>query len=148
MDKIRQWLYMGSFNDTQDKNQLEMKSIRAMLQLASPVKLPGIESLYVPVNDMSPISAEKLREGVDFVLAEKNKGNSILVACAAGINRSAAFCIASLKEAEGITLLEAFKEVKKNRIQAMPQEVVWESLCEYYREQTPYIEVMRVSISS
>jgi protein-tyrosine phosphatase len=145
MDEIRPWLYIGNYNDTQNKNLLDFKSIQVVLQLAASVKMPGINLLYIPVRDMSPISAEHFKQGVEFVLAEKEKGNKILVACAAGVNRSSAFCIASLKEAEGLSLLEAFKEVKKNHPIAMPQEFVWESLCNYYKEKTSYIDLIRTS---
>jgi protein-tyrosine phosphatase len=145
MNEIRPWLYIGDYNDSQSKNILDFKAITSVLQLAGAIKLPGINFLYVPVKDLHPISAEHLKEGVAFVLAEKEKGNKILVACAAGVNRSAAFCVASLKEAEGLSLLAAFREVKKNRRIAMPQEFAWESLCKYYNEDAPYIDLMRVS---
>jgi protein-tyrosine phosphatase len=145
MDEIRPWLYIGDYNDTQNKNGLDFKSIQVVLQLAAAVKLPGINLLYVPVRDMAPIAAEHFKQGVEFVLAEKEKGAKILVACAAGVNRSSAFCIASLKEAEGLSLLEAFKEVKKNRRIAMPQAFVWQSLCHYYKEDVSYIELLRVA---
>jgi protein-tyrosine phosphatase len=145
MDEIRPWLYIGNFSDTQNKNQLDFKSIRAMLQLAAPVKLSGITSLYLSVSDMSPIKHEHFKQGVEFVLTEKKKGNKILVACAAGINRSTGFCIATLKEAEGLSLLDAFKEVKRSRPQIMPHELVWKSLCSYYNEETSYIDLMRAS---
>ncbi len=145
MDEIRSWLYIGNYSDTQNKNQLDFKSIRAMLQLAAPVKMAGITSLYLPVNDMSPIKHEHLKQGVEFVLAEKEKGSKTLVACAAGINRSSTFCIAALREAEGLSLLDAFKEIKKNHSQAMPQELAWESLCSYYDEKISYLDLMRVS---
>jgi protein-tyrosine phosphatase len=145
MDEIRPWLYIGDYNDTQNKNLLDFKSIQSVLQLSAPVKLPGINLLYIPVRDLSPISAEHFQQGVEFALAEKEKGNKVLVACAAGVNRSATFCVAALKEAEGLTLLEAFKEVKKKHRQAMPQEFAWESLCKYYKENTPYIDVMRAA---
>jgi hypothetical protein len=145
MDEIRPWLYIGNYSDTQDKNQLDMKSIRSVLQLAAPVRLPGITALYVPVNDMSPILPEQFKQGVGFALAEKEKGNKILIACAAGINRSSAFCIATLKEAEGLSLFDSFKEVKRYHRHAMPQEVVWTSLCKYYGEDVSYLDLMRVS---
>jgi len=116
-----------------------------VLQLAAPVKLDGIMSLYLSVKDMSPISPHLFKEGVEFVRSEKEKGHKILVACAAGINRSTAFCIASLKEIEGISLLNAFKEVQRNHPRSMPQEMVWESLCRYYKEETSYIDLLRTS---
>lgn len=145
MNEIRPWLYLGDYNDTQNKNLLDFKSITSVLQLAGSVRLPGINLLYVPVKNLAPISAENFKEGVGFVLAEKEKGSKILVACAAGVNRSATFCVAALKEAEGLSLLEAFREVKRNRYQAMPQEFAWESLCRYYQEDVSYIDVMRVA---
>ena len=95
--------------------------------------------------DMSPISPRLFKEGVAFVLNEKEKGSRILIACAAGINRSTAFCIAVLKENDGLSLLDAFKEVKRNHPRSMPQEPVWESLCSYYKEETPYADLMRTS---
>ncbi len=146
MDKIRPWLYIGNYSDTQNKNGLDFKSIQAMLQLASPIKQIGITSLYLPVNDMSPVKHELFKQGTEFVLTEKKKGNKILVACAAGVNRSSAFCIATLKESEGLSLLDAFKEVKRNRPQIMPHELVWESLCGYYNENTPYLDMLRASV--
>ena len=145
MDEIRPWLYIGNHSDTQNKNFLDFKSIQAMLQLAAPVKQIGITSLYLPVHDMAPIAHDLFKQGVKFVLDEKEKGNKILVACAAGINRSTGFCIASLKEAEELSLLDAFKEVKRNHAQSMPQELVWESLCSYYNEDVSYLDLLRAS---
>jgi protein-tyrosine phosphatase len=145
MDEIRPWLYIGNYSDTQNKDTLDSKSVQAMLQLAAPVKHIGIASLYLHVEDMRPISSHFFKEGVEFVTNEKVKGHKILVACAAGINRSTAFCIASLKEIEGLSLLDAFKEVKRNHSRSMPQELVWESLCSYYNEKTFYLDLMRAS---
>ena len=145
MNEIRPWLFIGNYNDTQNKNALDFNSIRAMLQLAAPVKQIGIASLYLQVNDMSPVKHELIKQGVEFALAEKKIGNKILVSCAAGVNRSSGFCIAILKESEGLSLLDAFKEVKKSRPQVMPHELVWTSLCSYYREDTPYLDLMRAS---
>jgi len=145
MDEIRPWLYIGNYSDTQNKERLDFNSVQAVLQLAAPVNHAGITSLYLPVKDMSPIYPQFFKEGVEFVRGEKEKGRTILVACAAGINRSTAFCIASLKEIEGLSLLDAFKEVKKNHSHSMPQEMVWESLCRYYKEDTSYIDLLRAS---
>ena len=69
----------------------------------------------------------------------------IVVACAAGVNRSAAFCVASLKEAENLSLLEAFREVRRHHRIAYPQEFTWQSLSRYFREDVPYIEMMNVA---
>ena len=101
MDEIRPWLYIGKYRDTLDKNYLDFKSIKAMLQLADLVEQKGINSLFLPVEDLGPTSPVLIRRGVDFILAEKEKGNKVLVACGAGMNRSTAFCMAALKETFG-----------------------------------------------
>ncbi len=148
MDEIRPWLYIGKYRDTLDKNYLDFKSIKAMLQRADRVEQKGINSLFLPVEDMGPTSQVLIKQGVDFILAEKEKGSRILVACGAGINRSTAFCMAALKETEGLSLLEAFREIKRKHLASMPHEPVWESFCKYYNESTPYLDVMRLSIQN
>jgi protein-tyrosine phosphatase len=146
MDEIRPWLFIGAYRDTLNKSYLDLKNIQAMLQLAEKVEQPNIVSLYLPVEDLAPISSEHIRQGVDFIREHKAKGNRILVACGAGINRSSSFCAAALKEEEGSTLFEAFKEVKRLHPESMPHQPVWESLCQYYKETTPYLDVMRLPI--
>jgi protein-tyrosine phosphatase len=145
MDEIRPWLYIGKYRDTLDKNYLDFKSIKAMLQLADLVEQKGINSLFLPVADMGPTSSALIKQGVDFILAEKEKGNKVLVACGAGMNRSTAFCMAALKEVEKLSLLDAYKEVKRKHPESLPHEPVWESFCKYYNESTPYLDIMRLS---
>jgi len=98
MDEIRPWLYIGKYRDTLQLDYLRSKSIQAMLQLAEKVEQPNIASLYLPVEDLAPVSNEHIRQGVDFIREHKAKGNRVLVACGAGINRSSSFCAAALKE--------------------------------------------------
>jgi protein-tyrosine phosphatase len=148
MDQIRPWLFIGKYRDTTNGPYLQQKNIRAMLQLAELVQQPEIDSLYVPVQDLAPVSWNHLRKGLDFIRQHKEKGNRILVACGAGINRSSSFCAAALKEEEGLSLFEAFKEVKRFHPESMPHEPVWESLCNYYNEKVPYLEVMRLGLST
>lgn len=144
MDQIRPWLFIGSYRDTRNLAYLQFRSIAAMLQLAEKVEQPDVITLYLPVEDLAPISKEHIRQGLDFIKAQKAKGNRILVACGAGMNRSSAFSAAALKEEEGLTLFEALKEVKRCHPESMPHQPVWESLCQYYNEPTPYLEVMRI----
>jgi protein-tyrosine phosphatase len=145
MDEIRSWLYIGKYRDTLDKNYLDFKSIKAMLQLADPVEQKGINSLFLVVEDMGETPHTLIRQGVDFILNEKEKGNKVLVACGAGINRSTAFCMAALKEVEGLSLLDAYKEIKRKHPDSLPNGPVWESFCTYYNETTSYIDVMRIT---
>jgi protein-tyrosine phosphatase len=87
-----------------------------------------------------------LRQGVEFIRENKRQGKRVLVACGAGINRSGAFCIAALKEEEGMSLLDAYKEVKEQHYDAMLNQFIWQSLCSYYNEKTSYLDVLRLSI--
>ena len=146
MDQIRPWLFIGSYRDTKNLSYLTLKSINAMLQLAEKVEQPTIISLYLPVEDLAPISEIHIRQGVDFIKEHKAKGNRVLVACGAGMNRSSSFSAAALKEEEGMSLFEALKEVKRHHPESMPHEPVWASLCKYYNEPVPYLDVMRLGI--
>jgi hypothetical protein len=146
MDEIRSWLFIGAYRDTLNKNYLGFKSIQAMLQLAEKIEHPNIFSLYLAVEDFAPIPRHLITQGVEFITENRKHGKRILVACGAGINRSSAFCAAALKEEEGLSLFEAFKEVKRKHPDSMPHEPVWRSVCEYYNEAIPYLDIMRLSI--
>ncbi len=143
MDIIRPWLYIGSYRDTLNVTLLTRNSIGAMLQLAEQVDQPGIVSLYLPVDDFAPISQRHLAQGIEFIRVNKRLTKIILVACGAGINRSSVFSAAALKEEEGLSLFEAYKEVKRLHPESLPHPPVWESLCEYYEEKIPYMKIFR-----
>ena len=144
MDQIRPWLFIGKYRDTLQPAYLRSKSITAMLQLAEKSDHPDITSLYLPVEDFAPLKFDFLEQGVSFIREQKKIGHRVLVACAAGINRSSSFCTAALIAEEGLSLFDAFKEVKKTHPESMPHETLWKSLCEYYDESISYIEVMRL----
>lgn len=144
MYPIRPWLYVGKFRETLDYNLLHQSKIGAMLQLAESVEQPNIQSLYVYVEDGEPLPFETLRRGVEFVRLEKARGENVLIACGAGISRSASFAIAALKEEEHLNLLDAFQKVLANHPQARPHLALWKSLCEYYDEDVPYKNIFKL----
>ena len=146
MDEIRPWLFIGTVRDTANEQYLAYKSIQAMLQLAAKVEHPEIKILYLPIEDFAPLNFDLLEKGVDFIREQKRLDHRVLVACGAGINRSSSFCTAALKEEEGLSLFEAFKEVKRKHPESLPHEPVWASLCKYYGESTPYLDLIRLPI--
>jgi protein-tyrosine phosphatase len=148
MNSIRTWLYIGKYHDTLDVTLLAARQIRAMLQLAEAVKHPDIESLYLPVEDGVPLAHRHLRQGVDFVLLQKRLGRNVLVACGAGMSRSAAFAVAVLKEGDGLGLLDALRAVKSHHPDTMIHPVLWESLCDFYQENVPFQSALNAMISS
>jgi protein-tyrosine phosphatase len=141
MNQIRPWLYIGKYRETLDYRLLNMFNISAMLLLAELVEHEGITSRYLAVEDGQPLSAELLQEGVAFARAHQEQGGVVLVACGAGISRAATFATAVLKEVEGLTLREAFHEVQRSHPDAMSHMALWNSLCQYYDEPIPWIEI-------
>ncbi len=144
MHKIKPWLYIGKYRETLNQHLLSAYKIGAMLQLAERVEQTGIASLYLAVEDGISLPHNLLRQGVDFILAEKGNDKVVLIACGAGISRSSAFAVAAIKENEEITLLEAFKLIKQYHTQALPHQAIWESLCDYYQEDTSFLDIMRL----
>lgn len=144
MYPIRSWLYVGKFREIQDDDLLKRRGISAILQLADSIKQPNILSLYVPIEDGEPLPFEKLKKGIEFVRLAKVGGGNVLIACGAGISRSASFAIAALKEEEKLTLLDAFRQVLAKHPQARPHLELWQSLCEYYEEDVPYKGILKL----
>ena len=138
MNKIRPWLYIGKYIETTDLLLLEAHQIGAMLQLAELVEQPGIVSMYLAVEDGVSLPEPMLKTGIDFVLTKKEQGLKVLIACGAGISRSATFAIAVLKKMELLSLSDAYREIKFHHPVTMPHPALWKSLCEYYREEIPY----------
>lgn len=141
MQQIRPWLMIGKYSETLNAALLERARIRAMLQLAERVEQAGIETLYLPVNDGMPLRMETLANGVAFIRSEYGHGNRVLVACGAGISRATTFAIAALKEEENLSLADAFSEIVKQHPNGMPHPALWQSLCKFYGEDVPFLEI-------
>jgi len=139
MNRIRDWLYVGKYSETLQPEYLRRNGIGAMLLLAAPVSYPGIESLYLMVEDGVPLHPVLLEKGIRFARAQKADGRTVLVACGAGISRSSTFATAVLKEEENLSLVDAFREVFIAHPYALPHPELWKSLCAYYGENTPFI---------
>lgn len=141
MDQIRPWLFIGKYRETLDYHFLRSHGITAMLLLAELVEHDAITSLYLAVEDGESIPVDMLQKGIDFITEKKEQGDVILIACGAGISRSAAYAIAALKAFEDKALVEAFRVVKEAHPESMPHPALWESLCKYYDEPVPWIEI-------
>ncbi|GAB4324385.1 MAG: hypothetical protein Kow00117_12520 [Phototrophicales bacterium] len=143
MDQIRPWLWVGNQHDTQDLTTLQTHHISAMLQLHRHIKQPNIQELFIPIEEGYPIPPYYIKQAMAFVIKAKAAGHVILVACGAGISRSVIFATAALKIAENLTLPQAFSEVLKRHAKAMPDEVHWQSMNDYFGENTDYWEMWR-----
>jgi protein-tyrosine phosphatase len=141
VNQVRDWLYIGKYRDTLNSAYLRASNIGAMLQLAEPVKQEGIISLYLQVEDGVPLPPNRLREGVTFIRDRKKQHEIVLVACGAGISRSATFAIAALKEEENLDLASAYRDLLTHHPDALPHPQLWQSLCEYYSQTIDYMQL-------
>jgi protein-tyrosine phosphatase len=142
---IRPWLLIGKYRETLDHDRLARARVGALLHLAAPVEPLGITTLHLPVEDGEPLEARVLRQGVEFVLAQRAADKTVLVACGAGISRSTSFAIAALKEAEGLSLLAAAREVRRLHPDGLPHIALWSSLCLHYQEPDDYLALIRAA---
>jgi protein-tyrosine phosphatase len=139
--EIRDWLYIGKYSETVNLSFLKPYGIGAMLHLAAPVQHPGIELLYLAVDDAVPLAPATLKEGVGFIREQKALGKVVLVACGAGISRSSTFALAALKEEENLDLATAYRAILTHHPDALPHASLWESLSAYYSETLDHQQV-------
>lgn len=145
MVRVRPWLLIGKYAETNDLALLHAMHIGAMLQLAAPVAQPDIAHLYLYVEDGRPLDADILRQGIDAVRTWHDAGKTVLIACGAGISRAPTFAIAALKEIETISLVDATRLVRRVHQDSAPHPVLWESLCAFFEESHDYRTVLRAS---
>ena len=146
MDAIRPWLYIGKYRETRQPAWLQEEKITAMLLLAELVEHDGITSCYLAVEDGEPLPEVMLTSGIDFIRHHHQLGETILVACGAGISRSAIYAIAALKEIEGLSLWAAFCVVKQAHHESLPHFALWNSLCNYYGETVPWTDILAFKV--
>lgn len=144
MNVIRPWLYISNYRTSIDRTFIQQYQIKALLHLVENVSHPNVETLYMPIEDGVPTAPAEIERGVNFIVEHHQHNHPILVACGAGMSRSAAFTAAGLHLIEGIFLWEALKIVKKAHDPAFPAFKLWRSFCEYYGE--PYTHEMLLAI--
>lgn len=145
MNQIRPWLYVGNRFDSEDSALLAQHGIGAILQLYTSVEQAGIIGLYVPVEDGYPLIPAVFALGVPFVREQKQLGRRVLIACGAGISRSATVAIAVLKEEERLSLEAAFHVVRQGNPRALPDQIHWESLCRQYGEDKSFWDLWQAA---
>lgn len=148
MRQIRPKLYIGKYRDTLNPVLLAHYQIDAMLQFAEHVPYPHIATCYINIDDGIPLQAQIIEQALRFIKQSYQQQQTLLIACRAGISRSSSFAIAALKESEGLSLFEAFKLVKQQHPNAMPHPTLWDSLCNYYHEKVPHLNLLRYSQNS
>lgn len=143
MHKIRSWLYIGNYQEAQDEALLKENGINGVVQLFRPVDYndPTLEALYLPVEEGYPLLKATIQQGIAFITERQSRGQTLLMSCGAGVSRSVTFGIIALVETEGLTLPQAFAEIRAHHPKAMPDEILWDSLCKYYNQPIDYWEM-------
>lgn len=131
MTPILTWLWIGRYRDTTDLHTLRAFGIGAMLQLAEHVPQPGIETLYLEIEDGQPVPAEAFARGIGFVEGVQQKSCTVMISCGAGQSRSVAFTVGVLHRLQGLAPVAALGLIRDKHPRAMPHPVVWRSLCQY-----------------
>src|SRR5688500_18939703 len=124
MYQIKPWLFLGKYRETLDTRLLSNNKIEAILTFAEPVINLQIPILYLPLEDGLPVESKLLKQGLDFIQTHHTAGKNILVACGAGISRSAGLIVAALKEMDNSTLLAAYSQVLKVQPGALPHPAI------------------------
>ena len=143
MKQIRDWLYVASFPAASSKLTRESANIQAMLQLFEPIEIENIETLFIQALDGLELDGNDIAKGVAFVKKHHESGEVVMVTCGAGISRSVTFTVAALHEIEGLSLADAYKSVHKVHPDAMPDQIHWQSISDYYGDNTDFWEVWR-----
>lgn len=134
MHLIRPWLYTGTRCEINNQDLINTHQIDAVLQLAEESKCSKIASLCIPVEEGITLPVDLLKKGIDFVIEQKEQGHIILISCKVGTSRSATLAAAVLKEVEGLSLLDALKDINHRLPRLLPHPSIWESICTYYQE--------------
>jgi len=117
MTTILPRLYLGSYDDAINEPELQAKGITHILSLIgnkSPVDYVQHENF--PMHDLGRTDLKRVLKKVSkFIKLGQNDGNSVLVHCLSGQNRSPVVVIALMMKFHKNTLYGAYKKVKNLR---------------------------------
>lgn len=141
MNRIKDWLYVGNYQDSINLSQLNKAGVRVVLQLAQRLPKSDLRHLYLPLEDGQYIPTPKLEEALDFLATQRADGEKVLIACGAGVSRAAVISMAALHEFEGMGFLEAYSLLRQERPIIAPHPILIRSLCLYYADAPPFEEL-------
>ena len=136
--QIFEWLYLGSFINACDIDELRKNKINYVLNCAIEChnqKLPkDIKELHLNIKDQNDFELiNYFEESNKFINECKLEGGTMLVHCKLGVSRSASFVIAYLIENNKLSTQKALKFVKEKRKQIKPNDGFIKQLRKYER---------------
>ena len=122
--KILDWLYLGSYRNACDKQEIKDLGINYVLNCAWECMEsfpPGVKYCHLKLNDSPNFRIIKyLDKASDFINQAQINNGTILVHCQLGISRSTTCVIAYFIKYLGYTSLNALNFIKQKRTQVMP----------------------------
>ena len=122
--KILDWLYLGSYRNACDKQDLKNIGINYVLNCAVECREsfpPGIKYCHLKINDSPNFRIiNYLDRASAFINQAQSENGIILVHCQLGISRSTTCVIAYFIKYLGYTAMCALNFIKKKRTQVMP----------------------------
>jgi hypothetical protein len=138
MYTIANWLSLGTHNEALRPALMESQQIGAVLQLANPTDQLQAPAHYLRVHDATFVLPATIEEGMAFINEQRAWGHRVLIADDNARSCAPMFAIAALKEAHGVSLIEAYRLVLTAHPHAQPHPLLWDSLCTYYPDEPPY----------
>ena len=122
--KIFNWLYLGSYRNACDKQEIKDIGINYVLNCAVECleSFPaGVKYCHLKLNDMPSFKLiPHLEKATSFINQAQLNNGVILVHCQLGISRSTSCVIAYMIKYMGYTAMNALDFIKKKRPQVMP----------------------------
>lgn len=117
LTEVTSQLYLGSFEDAKNEEELRSRGITHTICLIGPMHpIEGIEHRHNPMSDYGKTDLKLVLKKLSaFVEESQRPGKSLFVHCMSGQNRSATVVIAILMKIKRKSLLEAWKVVKNKR---------------------------------
>lgn len=97
---------------------------------AAALERHGIELLYLPTVDTAPLTLDQLTRGAEWVDAQLNDGQRVLIHCEHGVGRSVLLAAAALV-GRGMGAHEAMRLIQRRRWQAAPNHRQMRRLLEF-----------------
>ena len=133
--QIFPWLYLGSYRNACDKEELKQLNITYILNCAIECynHFPKeINYCHLKLNDLPNFRIlPHLNKAVSFIEEAHSKGANILVHCQMGISRSTSCVIAYFIKVLGYNVMNALQFIKKKRKQVMPNFGFIDQLVQY-----------------
>ena len=122
--KILDWLYLGSYRNACDKQEIKDLGINYVLNCAVECMEsfpPGVKYCHLKLSDSPNFRIiNYLDKATTFINQAHNNNGIILVHCQLGISRSTTCVIAYFIKYLGYTALSALNFIRQKRTQVMP----------------------------